>query len=164
MKSRARPFRDKPLPEPSWRTAKTPPSPASWLAMSVGVLKHNGAGKIPMSETMGIERLGSFPAGCRVRRGSGMDVKITLSFLAITLPTKESRDVGSRQRLRTVHKNRTNRCSWEGSVQSKSRRGGSTLSRMDQVTSRLWTKAGAMTIVTENAGIREVLHTSVDAG
>lgn len=50
-------------------TAKTPPSPASWLAMSVGVLKQSGAGKIPMSETMGIERLGRFPVGCRVRRG-----------------------------------------------------------------------------------------------
>lgn len=59
----------RPLPEPSWRTAKTPSFPASWLAMSVGVLKHSGAGKIPMSETMGIERLGRFPAGCLGRRG-----------------------------------------------------------------------------------------------
>jgi hypothetical protein len=65
----------RPLPEPSWRTAKTPPSPASWLAMSVGVLEHSGAGKIPMSETMGIERLGRFPAGCQVQRGGGMGVK-----------------------------------------------------------------------------------------
>jgi hypothetical protein len=31
--------------------------------------------KIPMSETTGIERLGAFPAGCRVRRGGGMSVK-----------------------------------------------------------------------------------------
>ena len=54
---------------------QSPPSPALWLAMSVGVLKHNRAGKIPMSETMGIERLGRFPAGCRVRRGGGMGVK-----------------------------------------------------------------------------------------
>lgn len=65
----------RPLPEPSWRTAKTPPSPALWLAMSVGVLEQSGAGKIPMSETMGIERLGRFPAGCQVQRGGGMGVK-----------------------------------------------------------------------------------------
>lgn len=31
--------------------------------MSVGVLTRNGAGKIHMSETTGIERLGSFLAG-----------------------------------------------------------------------------------------------------
>nr|WP_192963001.1 hypothetical protein [Paracoccus haeundaensis] len=43
--------------------------------MSVGVLEQSGAGKIPMSETMGIERLGRFPAGCQVQRGGGMGVK-----------------------------------------------------------------------------------------
>ena len=37
----------RPLSEPSWRTAKTPSYPALWLAMSVGVLKNNGAGKSP---------------------------------------------------------------------------------------------------------------------
>lgn len=53
-----------------WRL-KTPPSPALWLAMSVGVLEHNEAGKIHMSETTGIERLWSFLAGSWTGTGGG---------------------------------------------------------------------------------------------
>jgi hypothetical protein len=62
--------------------------------MSVGVLKQNGAGKIPMSETMGIERLGRFLAGCGVRRGGGRCKKLHFHFLpffpSASLPLRQS--------------------------------------------------------------------------
>jgi len=78
---------------------QNPTLPCFWPAMSVGVLAHHEAGKNPMSETIGIERLGRFLAGCVDQPSGGGSVKLTFAFPAIVHSSpKESGHGEARQR------------------------------------------------------------------